>query len=693
MPSTETNQTAAETMVVAPVTTEVTGDGDRTLTASGHIQRFAGLLKREKANETRALVLNANTETEAKEFTVGMVDTKDHPSLQKIADELEVNWRKITVVSISEDDFENLFLTAYGVPFQKNDSEEETENKTKWHHLVDFNTAGSGGSSENKSATAAAATGAAVHTPSLGERKAQSEKELAEQILRTAMFINASDVHFDMNPSTGTVRLRHDGILYSNIHTSRGEVDFSGIDKRTFLKICGALAAMAKVNYDDMLNAPQDGSFELAYREDGKKLKKTRVRFASIPRKIEEGDQRGVKVTLRLNQKMITNIDELGLEEEVIRTIRNGLNYIGGIGLIVGGTGSGKTNILASMHTILRHGNKKNIMEYGDTIEQMFTGICQTEVSESCTEEAIIKSFLRHDPDIIIGAEVRDDAATKMLVKIATAGKLVLSTLHAASLPEVFVRLEQLGVDRYSQSQTLRFIIFTSLVRKLCQKCKIRGYRLRNIPGEFYEYIANENGCAHCRFLGYRGRTSVTESLCLSPEVVKWIAEGLPGDEICRRAEEKGWLFPLSEAIGRKLAAGITSKAEILRVIDVERRNSEHKEQDPKSKFNWREQPSRTESDEEASQRQHAQNQHREAETHFDESEENVIEVVEVDENNFQVEMPWTELEESEVDSLFESIDKNNTNGHRSDEFDENVETQNKFEIKEPIGVSTNGKN
>lgn len=112
---------------------------------------------------------------------------------------------------------------------------------------------------------------------------------------------------------------------------------------------------------------------------------------------------------------MITDLDELGLELEVKEIIRKGLTYIGGIGFIVGGTGSGKTNILASMHTILRQGYNKNVMEFADTIEQMFDGVCQTEANLNCSEGDIIKSYLRHDPDAIIASEVRDKEATNKL--------------------------------------------------------------------------------------------------------------------------------------------------------------------------------------------------------------------------------------------------------------------------------------
>lgn len=634
------------------------------------LQLGAKYLQPNKSEQTQGLVMEVHQKSdENNEFRVGMVDPSNQVNVQRIADALDVPWRKLELVKISSEEFLESFSTAYGVVFKTDGNEKNfSDNQYKWNELVEFKT-------ENAET---AKPSEEQQAPSLGETKARTEKEYAEQILRTALQLNASDVHFDMGPINGMVRLRIDGVLYSKFRTAHGEFDFSDINNRTLLKICAAIAYSAHIDYNDMLNQPQDGSLVLKYHAPNKETKETRIRFASIPRKIETGDQRGVKVTLRLNQKMITNIDELGIEKEAKQIICRGLQYIGGIGLIVGGTGSGKTNILASAHTLLRQGYGKNVMEYADTIEQMFDGICQTEVDANCPEALVIKAYLRHDPDVIIASEVRDDAATQQLVKIATAGKLVLSTLHASSLPEVFVRLKQLGVDRYSQSQTLRFVVFTSLVRRLCPKCKKQGIRLRGVESELYEYYADEKGCANCRFVGYRGRTSVTEALCISPEVADWIAdESLTGAEVCAKAEKAGWLFGLNEAIGRKIAEGITSKAEVLRVIDVERRNSQHKKEETKSKFNWRDHHSKKESDEIPYEEGPVAPAPGEAEAAV---ENDFIDMQELDDNSFAFEVEL-DLDEAEVDGLVDKIgraseDARAADNNQSEPFMMNTEAQ-----------------
>lgn len=656
---------------------EVYDSGNLQKIPAESLQAGARRLQKEKALETRGLILSTGVAPDREEhFTIGMVNPTDQPNLQKIADELDVPWRKLHLVKLETDDFISLFEAAYGTEILNFESDGSAIGDKKWHELVDFRKDDSNDEEQKKNETEQA--------PTLGEQKARTEKEFAQQIMRSALQLGASDIHLDMGPTSGMVRLRIDGVLYNKIRTPSGLVDMSDIDNKYLLKVCGAIGASAGINYEDMLNKPQDGSLVLHYKNQNKETLDTRVRFASLPRKIETGDQRGAKVTLRLNQKMITDINELGLEPEVIGIINKGLVYIGGIGFIAGGTGSGKTNILASSHTILRKGYGKNVMEFADVIEQMFDGMCQTETDINCSEADVIKSYLRHDPDVIIASEVRDQEATSKLVEIATAGKLVLSTVHVNSLPGVFIRLEKLGIDRYTQSETLRFVVFATLVRKLCPKCKVKGFRLRGLEGEVYEYVASEKGCAYCRFVGYRGRTSVAEAMTVTPQIADLIAEGKSGAEICRKAEEEGALFPLKESISRKIAAGITSKAEILRVIDLEKRLSQTPKKENKSNFDWREQPSKNETDpERIPTAAHVENYADQTDVHSSAcAAENIIDLQEIGENDFAIDIEDVQevdfdLNESEIESVVNMLDVSENSVNKQD-----VLTEDLLEIK-----------
>lgn len=603
-----------------------TGDGRL---VSLKLREGAALFDLENSSQTQSVVMNIQDEGGEKIYTVGMVEPTNQPHLQKIADALDVSWRKLVIAKLEPEDFRELFVVAYNSVFETDEEKRNVKVQT-WEDLIDF----------HKETNTDKET-VLEDSHALGDKQPENAREMGEQIIRTAIEQKASDIHFDMGPQDGMVRMRIDGRLYSKIRTKNREVDFSKLPNDLVLKMCGAFGAKAGIDFNDLLNKPQDGSFVLPYR-DQKAAKKTRIRFGCLPRKIEAGDQRGVKVTLRINQEMITDLNALGAEPEVLDTVRKGLMFNGGIGLFLGPTGSGKTNWISACHTVLRKDLMYNVMEYSDTIEQMFDGICQTETGENCSDEEVIKSWLRNDPDKLIAAEIRDKKAAESLIDIAVAGKLVLTTAHTSSLSEAFIRLERLGIDRYIQSETLRFIVFTTLARRLCVHCRVQGYNLRGGGQEDFEYVSSEKGCEYCSYRCYRGRTSIAEAILISPEVSEWIRDGLPGTEICRRAEEKGFMFPLREAIRRKVYVDkITSRAEILRVVDVERRIVQSRKPSKEGDDGWRDQPSKKEADYVSeSENEQRQTAVRSAPPVSEGgSVENIIEMEEVGENDFAIEL------------------------------------------------------
>lgn len=646
-------QDLEETELSEELESHPTGDG-RLVPQS--LRLGASILSLDKAREMESLILNIQSGRDEKIYTIGMVEPTNQPNVQKLADELDVPWRRLVITRLEADDFRELFSTAYGIGIPAEES--LSEDGKKWQDVINFH-------KETENTAEAAAT---EETHSLGDKKAENPKELGEQIIRTAIEQKSSDIHFDMGPTHGMVRIRIDGCLYSRIQT-RGEIiDFSELPNSLVLSVCGAFAAKAGIDFNDMLNSPQDSSFVLPYTDSKKQAKKTRIRFASLPRVVESGDQRGVKVTLRINQDMITDINQLGAHQEVIDIISKGLLYNGGIGLFAGPTGSGKTNFISSAHTLLRKDFGKNIMEYNDTIEQMFDGVCQTETSPSCDEKQIIKSWLRHDPDTLIASEIRDGEAAEKLVEIAVAGKLILSTIHVSSMTEIFQRLSGLGINRSTQSETLRFVIFTTLVRRLCVKCREKGYNLRNGNKDEFEYISSEKGCVYCNFRGYRGRTSVAEALVISPEVSEWIDSNMSGREICRKAEEAGYMFPLSEAIRRKVyVEKVTSRAEILRVIDVERRIVQNRKQEKHENDGWRDQPSKKATDNEPAVDQAYPNPQNQPQPERIEASEQIIDVEEIGENDYaiQIDEQWN-LTDEEINR---SVEGKGANEESSESF------------------------
>src|SRR2546430_17584488 len=115
--------------------------------------------------------------------------------------------------------------------------------------------------------------------------------------------------------------------------------------------------------------------------------------------------------------------------------------------MVTGPTGSGKTNTLYSAIAQLND-PAVNILTAEDPIEVNLAGINQVQMKEQIglTFASAMRSFLRQDPDIIPGGEVRDSETAEIPVKAALTGHLVLSTLHTNDAPSTVNRLMNMGI-------------------------------------------------------------------------------------------------------------------------------------------------------------------------------------------------------------------------------------------------------
>lgn len=119
-----------------------------------------------------------------------------------------------------------------------------------------------------------------------------------------------------------------------------------------------------------------------------------------------------------------------------------------GMIIISGPTDSGKSTTLAAMINHVNLHKAKHIITIEDPIEYIYsTGksiISQYEIGTSLTSfQDGLLAALRQAPDIISVGELRDRQSIETALRAAETGHLVISTLHAASIPEVADRLKQ----------------------------------------------------------------------------------------------------------------------------------------------------------------------------------------------------------------------------------------------------------
>ncbi|MDR2030693.1 MAG: type II/IV secretion system protein [Azoarcus sp.] len=368
-----------------------------------------------------------------------------------------------------------------------------------------------------------------------------------ERIVREAFLRRASDIHIESIKNGARVRLRVDGRL---------EIFGAPLAKDLGDSLISRVKVLSGMDIAEA-RAPQDGG--LIYPvEDGEAIE---MRVASAPVKF------GERITLRVmkSDPNRQKLDALGLPPAMTARLRETLGHPHGIVLVTGPTGSGKSTTL---YCALREldADSFNILTAEDPIEQVIPGVSQVQVNNKVGFAMALRSFLRHDPDVILVGEIRDLDTADVALKAATTGHMVLSTLHTNNAPGAVTRLVDIGCERFMLGATLRGILAQRLVRMLCPHCKRRREgtaeeRRLLRPGDADAPLAlwEPTGCPHCLGSGYRGRIGLYEALWVDDEVAAAISAGASERELAAAAKD---YWRLADDARDKTLDGLTSLEE-----------------------------------------------------------------------------------------------------------------------------------
>ncbi|MBI2311779.1 MAG: Flp pilus assembly complex ATPase component TadA [Betaproteobacteria bacterium] len=379
---------------------------------------------------------------------------------------------------------------------------------------------------------------------------------LIDALLNDGVQRGASDIHFEPEHSFLRIRYRVDGVLRQ----------VRSLHKSFWPAMVVRLKVMSGMNIAET-RAPQDGRISL--RLSGRPID---FRVASHPTSF------GENLVLRIldRQKGIVPLEQLGLEESALATLKIMIARPEGIILVTGPTGSGKTTTL---YSILNHINTDavNIMTLEDPVEYPMALIRQTSVNETAKLDFAsgIRSMLRQDPDVILVGEIRDQPTAEMAFRAAMTGHQVYSTLHTNSSIGAIPRLLDIGMLPDIMAGNVIGIIAQRLVRVLCRHCKkaytpddaeqrLLGHRPNQPPPTLYHAV----GCDFCEHQGYNGRLAVMELLKMDADLDELVARRATFREIKNLALAKGYRTLAQDAIQRVLE-GVTSLDEISRVVDL----------------------------------------------------------------------------------------------------------------------------
>jgi MSHA biogenesis protein MshE len=328
---------------------------------------------------------------------------------------------------------------------------------------------------------------------------------LLKTLFEDAVRNEASDIHIEPDADLLRIRQRIDGLLHEQVMNEK--------------RIVGALVSRLKlVSGLDISEKrlPQDGRFNI--KIGGKNID---VRLSTMPQ------FHGEAVVMRLLDHSADrfNLSRLGMADSDLRLFRRLIHAPQGMVLVTGPTGSGKTTTLYAALDELNRAESK-IITVEDPVEYCLPRINQIQVNSriGLTFANVLRSALRHDPDIIMVGEMRDRETVEIGLRAAMTGHMVLSTLHTNDAVSAVPRLLDMGAEGYIIAGALRGVVAQRLVRKVCTSCgrevTAEGQErifLQAVLGEKAEdfRFRRGEGCSHCNNTGYRGRIGVFEILTM----------------------------------------------------------------------------------------------------------------------------------------------------------------------------------
>jgi general secretion pathway protein E len=378
--------------------------------------------------------------------------------------------------------------------------------------------------------------------------------QLVNLAILEALKRRASDVHIESTADGLRIRHRIDGVLH----------DAATHPRQYQAAVISRIKVMADLNIAER-RIPQDGRVRLKLSD-----RELDLRVSTLP------TVHGESVVLRILDRGggARDLTELGMSDTTQVSFGRLVSRPHGIVLVTGPTGSGKTTTL---YAALQHIDtpEVKIVTVEDPVEYQLDGMTQIPVNPKAGRNfaTVLRSILRHDPDVIMVGEMRDRETAEIAIQAALTGHLVFSTLHTNDAPSGITRLLDMGVEPYLVAATVQGLLAQRLVRVICTGCaepytptseERRAATAAGVPAE-QEDFKHGRGCEVCSETGYLGRTGAYELMTMSDGLRELVANRAPLDTIRAMARSQG-LTPLHDAAWAKACAGITTCKEVVRV-------------------------------------------------------------------------------------------------------------------------------
>ena len=373
-----------------------------------------------------------------------------------------------------------------------------------------------------------------------------SVKYITGKVIEAAIHERASDIHIEPKELSTSLRFRIDGDLR----------EFTKLNKITAVKVLTRLKVLGGLDISER-RRPQDGAFvaTLGQRKFTLRLATTATNY-------------GESMVVRLIEPYAKpkTLSELGMDKAQAGMMNQLSSRNQSMIIIAGPTGSGKTTTVYSLLSSM-DSHRRSLISVEDPIEYRIPNANQQQVNEKAgaTFDALLKSSVRQDPDILFMGEIRDKVSAQTALDFASTGHLTISTIHTSNATTAVFRLERLGVTRAQIAYTMLAVVSQRLIKRLCLKCRV----MKPTDEEILQVFSSLNypaplqtghpvGCVACNNTGYNGREAVYEILIMTPEVAEMIRLG-DSIQAIRESLRRKNVTLITDAALAKVTEGITS--------------------------------------------------------------------------------------------------------------------------------------
>jgi type IV pilus assembly protein PilB len=386
-------------------------------------------------------------------------------------------------------------------------------------------------------------------------------QRLLDEMLLDAVGERASDIHVETYRGRTRVRIRVDGDL-----RDLGHYQLTDLQRLGLVNVVKIRSALDIAEH----RLPQGGRFV------------TRAGAQAFDIRVQtQPCLHGEHVVMRLlpQDSNLVGIGELGFPPEIARIYRRLLDSPGGLVLVVGPTGSGKSTTLYAGLQVLAADATRKVITAEDPIEYALDGIQQTQVRPEIGFEFAnaMRAFVREDPDVILVGEIRDGETALEALRASQTGHLVLSTLHCNDTVDAVQRLRDLGMHPNSIGSELLAVFSQRLARRVCESCRTTDNPDPVLLGEIFPdgvpagmTFSRGAGCDHCRETGGYGRVAVVEFLPASPALRLAISRNASVDELRHHALAAG-LMPLRDHALQLVREGVIPLDQLKAMLPPER--------------------------------------------------------------------------------------------------------------------------